>query len=133
MVSRGRRARGPRRRRLPARRQPSRRSYGIAVSQNLARSVAETTADYRNQSPIDVSFSNRSRAVHRAVALAKLASARVISVWKLLSSPLDLLLVPAGAVRNVATVLAARDREIAAVDSVVDRLRSHAAAERTAA
>jgi hypothetical protein len=56
----------------------------------------------------------------------------VIGTWKALLSSLDLL-APTGAVRNVAAVLAARDREIAAVDSVVDRLRSHGVVERTAA
>ena len=52
-------------------------------------------------------------------------------MWKLLQR-FDLL-APAGAVRNVAVVLDARERDVAAVDSVVDRLHRHAAAERPAA
>ena len=63
----------------------------------------------------------------------KRACVMVIGMWKLVLSSLDLL-APAGAVRNVATVLAARDRDMAAVDSVVDRLHRHAAgSERPAA
>lgn len=52
-------------------------------------------------------------------------------VWKLLRPSLDLL-APAGAVRNVAAALADRERDMAAVDSVVGRLHPHAA-ERPAA
>lgn len=55
----------------------------------------------------------------------------MLGMWKQLLR-LDLLS-PTGAVRNVATVLAAQERAMAEVDSVVDRLHRHAAAERPAA
>jgi hypothetical protein len=43
------------------------------------------------------------------------------------------LLSPTGAVRNVAAVLDARERALAEVDSVVDRLHRHVVAARPAA
>jgi hypothetical protein len=52
-------------------------------------------------------------------------------MWKLLFG-FDFL-APSVATRNVAAVLDARDRELAEVDSVVDRLRRHDAAARPAA
>jgi len=55
----------------------------------------------------------------------------VSGMWKLLFG-FDLL-APSVATRNAAAALRARDRELAEVDSVVDRLRRHDAAAPAAA